>query len=137
MGFEISDSDLHPMLFSHQRDIVKWALTGGRRAIFAAFGLGKSFMQLEIMRQVQSREGGRQLIIAPLGVRQDSRSTPAKLGIGITFIRWTEELDGDGLYITNYESVRDGRLDVNEFNAISLDEASVLRAMAARLFRIS
>ena len=35
---------------------------------------------------------------------------------------------GDGLYLTNYESVRDGRLDVNEFNAVSLDEASVLRS---------
>jgi DNA modification methylase len=135
MGFDVADADIHPMLFPHQRDIVKWALTGGRRAIFAAFGLGKSFMQLEIMRQVQRNEGGRQLIIAPLGVRQEFKIDAAKLGLEITFIRWTEELDGDGLYITNYESVRDGRLDVNEFNAVSLDEASVLRSYGSKTFQ--
>jgi hypothetical protein len=32
-GFDIADSDIHPMLFPHQRDIVKWAVSGGRRAI--------------------------------------------------------------------------------------------------------
>ena len=135
MGFEISDSDINPILFPHQRDIVKWAIVGGRRAIFAAFGLGKSFMQIEAMRIIGGREGGRQLIIAPLGVRQEFMIDAAKLGTSIRFIRWTEELGGDGLYITNYESVRDGRLDVNQFNAVSLDEASVLRSYGSKTFQ--
>lgn len=38
-GFEIDLDDVHPALFDHQRRIVQWAVRGGRRAIFAAFGM--------------------------------------------------------------------------------------------------
>ena len=134
-GFDVEDSDINQMLFPHQRDIVKWALSGGRRAIFAAFGLGKSFMQLEIVRLVGEREQGKQLIIMPLGVRQEFKRDAETLGISLRFVRRTEELDGDGLYITNYESVRDGRLDVTQFNAVSLDEASVLRSFGSKTYQ--
>ncbi|MEA4855218.1 hypothetical protein, partial [Solidesulfovibrio sp.] len=65
-GFE--PGPVHPLLKPHQRDIVQWAIRGGRRAIFARFGLGKTFIQLEVLRQVLEHEGGRQLVIAPLGV---------------------------------------------------------------------
>ena len=44
-GFDPGDS-ISDVLFPHQRDIVRWAVIGGRRAIFAAFGLGKSFRTL-------------------------------------------------------------------------------------------
>lgn len=135
MGFTVQPDDIHPMLFPHQRDIVRWALEGGRRAIFASFGLGKSFMQLEILRHVGIREGGRQLIIAPLGVRQEFKTDAAKLGMELTFVRRSEEVGAPGLYITNYESVRDGRLDVSLFNAVSLDEASVLRSYGSLTFQ--
>jgi hypothetical protein len=67
------------------------------------------------------------LIIAPLGVRQEFRRDAKMLGLQITFVRRTEEVTGDGLFITNYESVRDGRLDPHIFDAVSLDEASCLR----------
>ena len=40
IGFEVDDAEVHPILKPHQRDIVRWAVRGGRRAIFAAFGLG-------------------------------------------------------------------------------------------------
>ena len=134
-GFRVDPGYIHPMLKPHQRDIVCWGLAGGCRAIFARFGLGKGFMQLEIMRQIARREGGRQLIICPLGVRQEFVIDAAKLGIPITFVRRTEELSGDGLYLTNYESVRDGRLDVEAFNAASLDEADVLRSYGSLTFQ--
>ena len=134
-GFEISRQEINTMLKPHQSDIVSWAIAGGCRAIFAAFGLGKSFMQLGILRIIGEHDGGRQLIIAPLGVRQEFKIDADKLGIQIRFIRRTEELDGPGLYITNYESVRDGRLDPNEFNAVSLDEASCLRSYGSKTFQ--
>jgi DNA modification methylase len=134
-GFEIDQSEINPLLFPHQKDIVQWALLGGRRAIFAAFGLGKSFMQLECLHIIGEKEGGKQLVIAPLGVRQEFKIDAVKLGIEIKFIRWTKDLDGPGIYITNYESVRDGRLDVNEFNGVSLDEASVLRSYGSKTFQ--
>jgi len=69
-GFEISADEINPLLKPHQRDIVRWAVRKGRAAIFAAFGLGKSMMQLEIGRIISLRSRGKFLIIAPLGVRQ-------------------------------------------------------------------
>ena len=135
-GFKVSRSEISTILKPHQRDIVKWALKGGRRAIFASFGLGKSIMQLEICRQVGRKEGGCQLIIAPLGVRQEfKRDAKDLLGLDITFIRKSEQVQQNGLYITNYESVRDGKLDVNLFNCISLDEAAILRSYGSKTFQ--
>lgn len=134
-GFAVPEDAIRTMLKPHQRDIVRWALHGGRRAIFAAFGLGKSFMQLECMRQIARHEGGRQLIVAPLGVRQEFRADALKLGMDVSFVRRDDELSGPGLYLTNYESVRDGRLHVDNFNAASLDEASVLRSFGSLTYQ--
>ena len=134
-GFESTDDEVHPMLKPHQRDIVRWAVQKGRAAIFAAFGLGKSMMQIETCRLIQKRQGGSVLIIAPLGVRHEFRLDGEKLGVQIKFIRRGDEMTGDGFYITNYESVRDGKLDVNLFTVISLDEASVLRSYGSKTYQ--
>lgn len=61
-GFKVEQSKLCPKLFPHQKNIVQWALSGGRRAIFASFGLGKTLIQLEIHKQVMANEDGRCLI---------------------------------------------------------------------------
>lgn len=125
-GREIEPGAVHPILKPHQRDIVRWAVRKGRAAIFASFGLGKSVMQLETLRLLIA-DGGKALIVAPLGVRQEFKRDAAMLGQTIRFIRTREEMDGDGIYLTNYESIRDGKLDTRDFLAVSLDEASVLR----------
>lgn len=142
-GFPVHDDDIHQVLLPHQRDIVRWAVRGGRRAIFAKFGLGKSVMQLETLRQVLTHPasdvvGGRALIIAPLGVRGEFiRDGRQLLDIEVRFIRRTEEIDPtwSGVYVTNYESVRDGRLAVDGFDAVSLDEASVLRSFGSKTYQ--
>jgi DNA modification methylase len=134
-GFEIQDHEVNQMLKPHQKDITRWSVSGGCRAIFAAFGLGKSFMQLEILRLILKYVGGNGLIICPLGVRQEFKIDAAKLGIEITFVRRTEEVTALGMYITNYESVRDGRLDPDIFTAVSLDEASVLRSYGSKTYQ--
>lgn len=107
-GFEVSQDDINPMLKPHQRDIVKWALCGGRRAIFASFGLGKTFMQCEIMRLAHKHTGGKTLIVCPLGVRQEFKRDGFKLGIDFAFVRRTEEVERSSAthFLTNYESVR-------------------------------
>lgn len=127
VGVSIEAGAVHPMLKPHQAAIVRWAVNGGRRAVFAAFGLGKTFMQLEAVRLAIEAEGGRGLIVAPLGVRQEFIRDAEKLGLTIKFIRRIEEAGPTGLYITNYETVRDGKLDPRLFTATSLDEASCLR----------
>lgn len=127
-GFEVDDAEVNPILKPHQRAIVRWAIAGGRRAIFAAFGLGKSVIQLEIVRIVMTRTGGLGLIVIPLGVRQEFVRDAAMLGITVRFIRTTAEAgDPAVLYLTNYESVREGKIDPLAFTVASLDEAAVLR----------
>ncbi len=71
--------------------------------------------------------GGRALITAPLGVRLEFMRDAVKLGGEIKFIRSVEEATKPGLYLTNIETVRDGKIDPSAFEVCSLDEASVLR----------
>lgn len=135
-GFEVADSDINPILKPHQRAIVQWAARGGNRAIFAAFGLGKSVMQIETLRLIHSRAGGKVLVCAPLGVRQEFRRDGLMLGVEFKFIRTPEEMEpGQDFYLTNYESIRDGKLDPNLFSAVSLDEASVLRSFGSKTYQ--
>ncbi len=70
-GFDVELSEINPKLKEHQRLMVQWMVAGGRRACFAAFGLGKSVIQLETVRLTLERSGGRGLIVCPLGVRQE------------------------------------------------------------------
>lgn len=134
-GQPVPATAVNPILKEHQRDIVRWAVEGGRRAIFAAFGMGKSMMQLETLKLTLGHAGGSGLIIAPLGVRGEFIRDGRKLGIDVTFIRRAEDMTGDGIHITNYETIRDGKLDVNLFTAVSLDEAGVLRSFGSKTYQ--
>lgn len=135
-GFDIGESEINPILFPHQRMIVKWAVQGGNRGIFASFGLGKSIMQCEWMRIMVEKTGGYALAVCPLGVRQELIRDAKMLGIELRFIRSTDEIDLDHLfYLTNYESVRDGKLDLELFTVASLDEASVLRSFGSKTYQ--
>jgi hypothetical protein len=134
-GFKISKSEVNPLLKPHQIDTVVWDIAGGRRANFLSFGLGKTFIQIEVMRIIGKKENGRQLIIMPLGVRQEFKEDAKKLNVELVFVNKTNQVEGDGIYITNYESVRDGKLDVDLFNAVSLDEASVLRSYGSKTYQ--
>lgn len=127
-GFPCEPHEVHPLLKAHQVAMVCWAVRGGRRALFAAFGLGKSVMQLEIVRLTRAKAGGMGLIVIPLGVRQEFIRDAAMLGITVKFIRRIQECtDPTGIYLTNYETIRDGKLDPTLFVVASLDEASCLR----------
>jgi SNF2 family DNA or RNA helicase len=127
-GLDVDPAEVHPILKPHQRDAVIWAVRGGRRAIFASFGLGKTLVQLEVERLILAKLGrGRGLIVCPLGVRQEFTRDARMLGLEVKFIRSEAEASEDGIYLTNYESVRDGKLDPRGFDVISLDEAAILR----------
>lgn len=135
-GFDVAEEEINPILKPHQRAIVRWAVRGGNRAIFAAFGLGKSVMQIEALRLIHGRAGGKVLICAPLGVRQEFRRDGNMLGVQFKFIRTADEMeDGQDFYLTNYESIRDGKLDPALFSAVSLDEASVLRSFGSKTYQ--
>lgn len=128
-------SKIHPSLLGHQKDIATWAIRGGRRAIFAAFGLGKTLIQLEVMNVIQRTEKKPVLIICPLGVRHEFAKDANIIGVKTKYIRTVDEIEPDTIHITNYEPVRDGKLDVKAFVAVSLDEASVLRSYGSKTYQ--
>lgn len=138
-GFDCDLSEINPALKLHNKLMVKWMVEGGRRACFASFGLHKTVTQLEVLRIVLTKTGGRALVIAPLGVRQEFRNDSKNI-LGLEepprFIRSLKEASETGIHMTNYETIRDGKLDPRLFQVASLDEASVLRGLGgSKTFR--
>jgi DNA modification methylase len=130
-GFDISIDAIHPYLKPHQKDVVVWNIKGGCRADFLSFGLGKTLIQLETLRQIQLAKGGKVLICCPLGVKHEFTRDGKKIGVNaIKYITSTSQLDDKHIfYITNYERIRKGDIDPSKFIAVSLDEASILRGL--------
>jgi len=140
-GFDVPLDQINSGLKPHTRDIVRWALQGGQRAVFASFGLHKTSTNLEVMRQIGIHRPCLRLIVLPLGVRQEFTREVAKrftgdCAVDLRFIRTDAEIDGiNTVYMTNYESVRDGKIDVTRFGAASLDEASILRSYGSKTYQ--
>lgn len=137
-GFDIDESELNPSLLPHQKDIVIWAIKGGRRALFESFGLGKTLQQLEICRIITEKKGGKALIVCPLGVKQEFKKDAKRfLNIEIPYIKTQEEAEAQDhkILITNYERVRDGNINPLYFTVTSLDEASVLRSYGSLTYQ--
>ena len=104
-GFDIDPSEVSKCLLPHQRDAVIWAVRGGRRALFESFGLGKTLQQLEIIRIILKKEGGKGLIICPLGVKQEFKRDGKKfLNIEVQYVRTCDEIavSTSDFLITNY-----------------------------------
>lgn len=121
VGVGVDLDDMHPSLFDHQRHIVKWALHRGRAAIFADTGLGKTAMQLEWARHI----GDTSLILAPLSVARQTVREATRIGMTIRYVRHQSEVDGPGVWITNYEMAH--QFNAAEFDAVVLDESSILK----------
>lgn len=139
-GFDVTDEEINAKLKPHQREAVKWACKGGRRALFESFGLGKTVQELEFCRLVIKHEGGRALIVLPLGVRQEFTHDAVEL-LGIDppkYVRTMEEIKSctDSICMTNYERVRDGDIEPSYFSCVCLDEASVLRSFGSKTYQI-
>ena len=138
-GFVVDLADINPALKPHQRDAVRWALKGGRRALFESFGLGKTIQEIEFCYQAVKHCGGRALIVLPLGVKQEfTRDAVEILGYDKPeYCRTMEEVEKcqSRIVLTNYERVRDGDIRPEYFTATSLDEASVLRSFGSKTYQ--
>ena len=138
-GFEVNPADINKALKPHQGDAVIWALKGGRRALFESFGLGKTIQEIEFCKQVIDHEGGRALIVLPLGVKQEfTQDAVNVLGYHApVYCRSMEEVEScdSSIVLTNYERVRDGDIRPDYFVATSLDEASVLRSFGSKTYQ--
>lgn len=138
-GFVVDRSKINPALKPHQADAVAWALKGGRRALFEAFGLGKTVQEIEFCHLAAEHTGGRALIVLPLGVKQEfTRDAVELLGYEKPeYCRTMDEVKAcdSQIVLTNYERVRDGDVDPAYFVATSLDEASVLRSFGSKTYQ--
>jgi DNA modification methylase len=124
-------SPISEKLLPHQRDIVEWAIKGGRRAVFASFGLGKTMMQLEIAKLVIEITGKPFLIGMPLGVIGEFKDDLSFLYPDMTLKYITDsdvvDFSENIIYCTNYERIRKGDIDPAIFGGVSFDEASIIR----------
>lgn len=138
-GFDIDEAEINKALKPHQRLAVKWAIKGGRRAIFASFGLGKTAIQLEILRLIIVHKGGKALIVAPFDVMLEfNKDAKNLLSMDIpTFVQSDSDIEKRPakIYITNYESVREDKINVKQFTVVTLDEASVLRSYGSKTYQ--
>lgn len=139
-GFEVDPAEVNEALKPHQRDAVCWAVRGGKRALFESFGLGKTVQELEWCRIIIKKEGGKALIVLPLGVKQEFARDAVQV------LRWSKppkyvrtmaevEAAEENILMTNYERVRDGDIRPDYFTATSLDEASVLRSFGSKTYQ--
>jgi len=140
-GFEVAEAEVNPRLKPHTRDVVRWAVQGGNRAVFASFGLHKTVTALEILRLIGIHRPGLRLNVCPLGVRQEFTGQAVEhfhgeFAIDVRFIRKDSEIDDPAIiYLTNYESVREGKVTPGLFRATNLDEASVLRSYGSKTYQ--
>lgn len=138
-GFSVPREELNPALKDHQKDAVMWALKGGCRALFESFGLGKTVQEIEFCHQAVKKEGGKALIVCPLGVKQEfQRDAVSLLGYERPeYVRTMQEVKvaAGNILLTNYERVRDGDIDPGYFTATSLDEASILRSFGSKTYQ--
>ncbi len=123
-GFDIKRSEINPMLFDFQKDIVLWALKRGKAAVFAHTGMGKGPIQMEWCRQICKRTKGNALILAPLAVSQQFKREAEKFHIRVTLCRDQSDVR-PGINITNYERI--DRFDIDTFKAVAMDESSCIK----------
>lgn len=136
-GFEPLSTP-HESLKPHQIDLAMWMARGGRRACFASFGLGKTRIDLQVAKWVVEFTGGKFLIVAPLGVRQEfTREDGPAMGLELEYVRTDAEVASAKaqILITNYERVRDGDITLGQFAGAALDEASVLRSFGSKTYQ--
>jgi superfamily II DNA or RNA helicase len=119
VGWEVDS--VHPSLFPHQADCVRWACRLGRAAIFADTGLGKTRMELDWARLVAERTSRRVLLLAPLAVSEQTIAEAVTMGIDAGRIG-----DDAVIHVTNYERLH--RVDVTEYAGVVLDESSILKS---------
>ena len=136
-GFDVDK--LNSALFPHQADSVRWCLKGGRRAVFASFGNGKTVMGLELAHKCAEHTAKPSLICLPLGVKQEFiRDAEKILGYDKPiYVRNMAEIKNckAEIMLTNYERIRDGDIDPNYFGCTVLDEAAVLRDFGSKTYQ--
>jgi hypothetical protein len=124
-GIVRKPEDLHPALFPHQRALNVRTLAQGKFCNGANTGLGKTLMQLDCCDHLVRETDKPALIIAPLAVSHQTARESERFGIGAKVIAEQVDIDGPGIYITNYQKLE--RFNLDDFATICLDEGSAIK----------
>ncbi len=138
-GFEVDPAEINPALKPHIQVATRWALAGGRRALFSRFGTQKTTWHLEMARLTRRRIKEPTLICMPLGARlsffNDAKQWfTGDCAIRLNFIQRDADRSLDAINLTNVESIREGKIDPRRFGFLSFDEGDILRNMATKTF---
>lgn len=115
---------LPDFLFDFQRSLVEWSLRGGRRALFADCGLGKTPMQLAWADAVTRHANRPVLIVTPLAVSHQTVREGAKFGIEVR--RSDDGTIRPGINVTNYERLH--LFNPADVAGTVCDESSAIKA---------
>lgn len=125
-GPSCEPEDVSGNLHDWQREMTAWSVRLGRTAQWWNTGLGKTRLELEWSRL----SGSRSLIVAPLAVCHQTAEEAARIGLEARYVRSDEDAAGPGIWITNYEMC--DRFDPRGFDAVALDESSILKNSLGR-----
>ena len=130
-GFDVPESEINPMLFDFQRDIVRWNLRRGKSADFLDCGMGKGPILLEWSKQVHKYTQGNVLIFAPLAVSTQLHREGIKFGVDVNIAKSLNDIK-PGVNVTNYERLHHYPVS-DEFAGIVLDESSILKGQFGKI----
>lgn len=119
-------------LFPFQRHSVEFLLECGAGGLFLDTGLGKTLVQLEYCEHARSASNGKALILTPLAVAKQIEREGLKFGYPVKVIRDQSQAI-EGINICNYDRLH--LIEPDEFGAVSLDEASILKSFTGKTTR--
>jgi hypothetical protein len=129
-GITVHDVAVH--LFPYQAECVRFLLRIGSGGLFLDTGLGKTLCELEWAEHARQEGNGRALILTPLAVAHQFAAEGQRFGYDVHVIR--DQGDArDGINICNYDRLE--RLRPAEFDAIALDESSILKNFSGKTSR--
>ena len=110
-------------LFDFQQELVEWAVSQGRAALFVDTGLGKTAMQLTWAENVVKRTNKPVLVLTPLAVSHQTVREAAKFGIEAA--RSVAGEMSAKIVVANYERLH--YFDPADFAGVVCDESSILK----------
>lgn len=110
--------------FDFQKFVIDKSIQKGRIANFLDTGLGKTLIQLSIAQNIVEKTNKKALILTPLAVGFQFIKEAEKIGVPDVYQTIKGELKGN-IIICNYERLH--FLNSNDFEAVILDESSILK----------
>lgn len=125
MAYGFEPYEITAPLFDWQKHVASWAVRKGRAALFEECGLGKTLQQLEWASQIERHTWKPVIVLTPLSVANQTQREAVKFGYTAKVVAEESEIDGPGIYITNYDKL--DHFDNVEFGGVVLDESSILK----------